>query len=371
MTTIDEFASGFLEEPGYLDYAHFGPLSASVNAEIAANAETLSRARFGTIERLDAEDERMRRAVSTVTGFPAEQVVYRPNTSIALMQTMFGLTGEVLLSPAEHPSVTFAAVRAAESMHAVAPIWLETDHGRVLPGQIREQITATTAAVAVSLVDARTGYVVDIEGIRQVIGDRLLIVDATLGLGVVDAPYAVADVVASGGQTWLRAGWGTGFLALSARAIERLTPVISGYPGIGEESAWDQVPPAAADVSAFQVTRPDRVAEARLAAALEDVAAVGVARIEAAVAERSGQLIDLADEFAIPISSSRIETERAGIVVLQPDAERLTLLAAALFNHGVSATTAAASIRLSAHVATDAETIQMLRQAFVSFATAR
>lgn len=371
MTTIDEFAAGFREEPGYLDYAHFGPLSAAVNAEITVNADVLSRARFGTVERLEAEDERMRRAVADVTGFPAEQVVYRPNTSIALMQTMFSLTGGVLLSAAEHPAVTFAAVRAAESMHAATPAWLETDHGRVTPGQIREQITATTAAVAVSLVDARTGYVADIEGIRQVIGDRLLIVDATLGLGVVDAPYPVADVVASGGQTWLRAGWGTGFVALSARAIERLTPVISGYPGIGDESAWDQVPPAVHEAAAFEVTHPDRVAEARLAAALEEVAAVGVAGIQGAVAERAGQLIDIADEFAIPVSSSRDETERAGIVLLQPDADRLTLLAAALFNHGVSATTMPTGIRLSVHVGTDAETLQMLRQAFVSFATAR
>jgi len=371
VSTIDEFASGFLEEPGYLDYAHFGPLSATVNAEITANADVLSRARFGTIERLDAEDERMRRAVSTVTGFPAEQVVYRPNTSIALMQTMFSLTGGVLLSPAEHPSVTFAAVRAAESMHAVAPVWLETDHGRVTPGQIREQITATTAAVAVSLVDARTGHVADIDGIRQVIGDRLLVVDATLGLGVVDAPYPVADVVASGGHTWLRAGWGTGLLALSARALERLTPVISGYPGIGDETAWDQVPAPQRQASAFEVSHPDRVAEARLAAALEEVAAVGVAQIEAAVGERAGQLIDLADQFAIPLSSSRDESERAGIVLLRPDADRLTLLAAALFNHGVSATTMPTGIRLSVHAGTDTETMDMLRQAFISFATAR
>lgn len=27
MTTIEEFAAGFCEEPGYLDYANVGPLS--------------------------------------------------------------------------------------------------------------------------------------------------------------------------------------------------------------------------------------------------------------------------------------------------------------------------------------------------------
>jgi len=50
----------------------------------------------------------------------------------------------------------------------------------VTPGNIRDQLTASVEAVAVSLVDFRTGYLVDLEGIRQVIGDRLLIVDAIL-----------------------------------------------------------------------------------------------------------------------------------------------------------------------------------------------
>ena len=106
----------------------------------------------------------------------------------------------------------------------VTPLWLETDHGRVTPGLIKEQLTSATAAVAVCLVDSRTGYRADLEGIRQVIGDRLLIVDAIQGFGIADAPYEVADVVASGGQKWARAGWGTGFLALSDRAVDAARP---------------------------------------------------------------------------------------------------------------------------------------------------
>lgn len=371
MTTIEEFSAGFLEEPGYLDYGRVGPLSATVLAEIAAHNEILSRSRFGSIDRLAAEDERMRRAVTAMIGFAPENVVFQPNTSTGLMQAMFGLTGGVLLSAAEFPSITFAAVRASEAMHAVTPLWLETDHGRVTPGQIREQITATTVAVAVSLVDSRTGHVADIDGIRQVIGDRLLIVDAIQALGVIDAPYEVADVVVSGGQKWMRAGWGTGFLALSERALERLTPVISGFSGTAQENPWDAVTPPVAGARAFSVSNPDRVAEARLAAALEEVAAVGIDAIQAAVAQRVDAVIDLADEFVIPVASSRDQTQRAGIVVLQPEREELTVLAASLFNHGVSVTTRETTVRLSVHAATDAETLDLVRQSFVSFATAR
>lgn len=370
MTTIEEFAAGFGEEPGYLDYGRVGPLSAAARAEALGQYEILSKARFGTIERMRAEDERVREAVGALTGFPADQVVFQPNASSGLLHAAFGLTGgEVLLSLAEFPSLTYAAERAAHALRVITPTWLETDHGRVTPARIREQLTESTAAVMVSLVDSRTGYLADIDGIRQVIGDRLLIVDAIQGFGVVDAPWEVADVVVSGGQKWMRAGWGTGFLALSERAIDHLTPVFSGWTGSGPDQPWDEVREPVHGAAAFSISNPDLVAEARFAAALEEVAAVGVDAVAAAVADNAERVLQLADEFAVPVSSSRSPNERAGIVVLEPLPEQLTALGASLFNHGVSASVRATSVRISVHAGTTEETFDMLQAAFTSYAS--
>jgi selenocysteine lyase/cysteine desulfurase len=288
------------------------------------------------------------------------------------MHAAFGLTGgEVLLSRAEFPSVTYAAVRAAQAMRVITPTWLETDHGRVTPAQIRDQITPATAAVMVSLVDSRTGYLADIDGIRQVIGDRLLIVDAIQGFGVVDAPYEVADVVVSGGQKWMRAGWGTGFLALSERAVEHLTPVFSGWVGTDADGqTWDEVLDPSRSARAFTVSNPDLVAQARFAAALEEVAAVGVPAIADAVSDAAERVIALADEFALPVASSRNAAERAGIVVLEPLPEELTALSASLFNHGVTASVRETNVRISVLAGTTEETLDMLRAALVSYASA-
>ena len=367
MTTLEEFAEGFLEEPGYLDFGRVGPISATVLAETQGQSDILSRARFGSLDAFGREDERFRDAVASVIGFPAEQVVFQPNTSMGLMHAMFGLTGGVLLSPGEFPSVTYAAARAAEALQVVTPIWLSTDHGRVTPGQVRDQITSSTAAVAVSLVDSRTGYLTDIDGIRQVIGDRLLIVDAIQGLGIVDVPYEVADIVVSGGHKWTRAGWGTGFLAMSERALDNVTPVISGSTGAEVSEPFDEIVQPKHDVDAFTVSNPDRIAEARFAAALEEVARVGVGRIQSDVAARADAVIELADEFAIEVVSSRDGSERAGMVVIAPPAGRLTGLTASLFNHGVTATTRGGVVRLCVHVSTGDETLRMLRAAFTSF----
>lgn len=368
--TIDAFIAGFTEEPGYLDYARFGPLSTPAAEEGVALTQVLQRARHGSIDVFLEQDARVRAAASALTGFPADAIVFQPNTTQGIMHAMFGLTGSVLLSPGEFPSLPIAAVRAQEALHSVQPVWLETDHGKVTPGQIREQLETNVAAVAVSLVDSRTGYLCDIEGIRQVIGDRLLIVDAIQGFGIVDAPWEAADVVLSGGQKWCRAGWGTGIMALSARALERLTPVFSGFTGTEVPEPWDEVPPPAPDARAYRVSNPDPIAEARLAAALEDLSAVGVPAVNAAVAERVSRVIELADEFALAVVSSRDEQERAGIVVLEPPAGQVTYLTASMHNHGVTATTRNGQVRLSVHAATSEETLEMLRAAFVSYATA-
>jgi selenocysteine lyase/cysteine desulfurase len=369
--TIDEFVRRFDDDPGYLDFARVGPIGRAAVEEQLAQTSALGTARFGFLAGMMAQDARVRQAVSALIGFPADRIAFQPNTSQGLMQVMFGLTGPVLLSLGEFPSVTFAAERARETGVEVEPRWLDTDHGRVTPGTVRSQLTDDVAAVAVSLVDFRTGFVTDLEGIRQVIGDRLLIVDAIQGFTVVDAPYQVADVVVSGGQKWARAGWSTGFLALSDRAVSRIRPALSGFPGTDAEGTpVDEVPPPTHGAGAFVISNPDCVAEARLAASLEEIAQVGVPAIAAEVANRVSRIVDLADEFAVPVASSRDERERAGIVVLEPEPEALTLLTASLHNHGVTATVREGAVRLSPHVTTGEETFAMLRAALTSFASA-
>lgn len=370
---LGDYLAGFTEDPGYLDYGRVGPVSRPVAAETLGQTEILSRARFGTLDHFGRQDQRMRAAVAAVTGFGADQVTAQPNTSMGLMHAMFGLTGDVLLSPADFPSVPFAAVRAAQALHAARPQWLHArgssdTAGRVTPGQVRDQLTPSTVAVVVSLVDSRTGFRVDLDGIRQVIGDRLLIVDAVQGFGVVHADYTAADVVASGGQKWVRAGWGTGFLALSDRAVERLVPVVSGFVGAGDSQPWDDVPPPVRAASAFRVSNADGVAQARFSTALEEIARVGAGVIEAAVTANVDRVIDLADEFGIGVASARDARDRAGLIVLEPPAERLTALTAALHNHGITATVRTAGVRLSVHARLAEETVAMLRAAFTAYA---
>ncbi|WP_258061202.1 aminotransferase class V-fold PLP-dependent enzyme [Rathayibacter sp. AY1A4] len=177
-TTTEDYLAGFGEETGYLDFGRVGPLSATVAAEQEAAVELLVRARSGTLDELFRQDERVREAAAALVRVPSDRVVFQPNTSTGLLHALFGASGAVLLSAAEFPSLPFAAVRSAQALGSVEPRWLRTEQGRVTPEAVREQLTDDVTTVAVSLVDSRTGYLADVAAIRDVIGDRMLVLDA-------------------------------------------------------------------------------------------------------------------------------------------------------------------------------------------------
>jgi len=113
--SVDEYAARFEEEPGYLDFSRVGPVGRTVQEELSAQYLTLARARFGSLDGVMDQGDRVNAAVGALTGFRPDQIVFQPNTSQGLMHVMFGITGGVAVSPAEFPSLTFAATRAARS----------------------------------------------------------------------------------------------------------------------------------------------------------------------------------------------------------------------------------------------------------------
>ncbi|SEB35199.1 Selenocysteine lyase/Cysteine desulfurase [Paramicrobacterium humi] len=370
MATIDGFRAGFLEEPGYLDFAAVGPVSQTVVEELRAAYDGLSRMRFGARARIMTNGDRLAQAVAALTGFEPENVTAQPNTSMGLVQAIFGLRGRLLLSRGEFPSMTVAAVRSTQLRRELELSWLDGVDGRVTAGDIAQSLTDDVSAVVVALVDPRTGYRADLTAIREAIGDRLLIVDGIQGVGAVTADFTAADVIATGGHKWLRAGWGTGFLAFSDWALERIDPVVSGFTGTEEYEPWGHVPdPARGTIGAFTVSGPDYVAEARLAAALEEVGQTGQATIEAAILDRVGELIELFDASGLEVVSPRERAEQSGIVVVDPGEGGAARLGAALYNTGVTATTRQGRVRFSVHAGTDDATIRMLRQALLVYRT--
>ncbi|MCR2784362.1 MULTISPECIES: aminotransferase class V-fold PLP-dependent enzyme [unclassified Microbacterium] len=370
MTGLESFLDSFDAEPGYLDWAAFGPLSPSVRAEAHADAELLSAGRPSGIDLVFSRADEARALLADLLGTTAERVTLQPSTTHGLQQAMYGLSGAVLMSSREFPSLTVTAQRAS-ALGGAQPQWLDIPDGFVTPEAIRDGLTDDTTAVAVSVVDYRTGYLADLTALRDVIGDRLLIVDAMQGFGVVDADWGAADVVVANGYKWLRAGRGTGFAAFSDRALERITPVLSGFAAAGGVLGTFPVSSPVEGAQAFSVTFPDHLATARLATAVRDVRDVGVAQIAEVVRQRADDIATVAEQFGLPIVTPRNRQRHAGIVSLAPSPDDTAPLAAALANHGIAASLRSGLVRIGAHAGTGAESVRLLTDALAEFAGSR
>jgi selenocysteine lyase/cysteine desulfurase len=369
VTDLETYLESFDGESGYLDWAAFGPLSPSVRAEAHADAELLGAGRPSGIGLVAERADEARTLLAELLGSPVDEVTLQPSTTYGLMQALFGLRGEILISPREYPALTVAARRAQDAIGRLQVRDLDTADGVVTTDAVAAALTGDISAVAVSLVDYRTGALVDLTALREVIGDRLLIVDAVQGFGVVDADYRAADVVCGNGYKWLRAGRGTGFARFSPRARERIEPVLSGFAGMDGDLGAPSVTSPLPSAAAYTVSGTDALAAARLATALRDVRDVGVAEIAGAVADRARHIMALADRYDLPVVTPR--DRHAGIVSLAPEADEASALAAALANHGVSATVRGGLVRLSAHAGTVSDTLQLMGDAFAEVSAHR
>lgn len=344
---------------GYLDWARFGPLSPSVRAEMNADAELLGTGRPSGIDLVGARVGEARELVARVLDVPDDEIVLQPSTTQGLLHAMFGLEGTIVVPRQDFPAIRVSAHRAAQARGVLAVREIDPPDGIVTTDAIVDALTDDVIAVALSLVDYRTGALVDLAAIREAIGDRLLIVDAVQAFGVVDADWNAADVIAGNGYKWLRAGRGTGFARFSPEARERIAPVLSGISGMVGDATSLGAPIAMDGAAAYSVAPSDPLAASRLAAALREFEAAGIAAIADEVRARAQDVIALADRYDVPVLTPR--DAHAGIVTLAPD--DAPALAAALANHGVTVTARGATVRIAPHVGTGADSLLLLGDA--------
>ncbi|MBW8764384.1 MAG: aminotransferase class V-fold PLP-dependent enzyme [Microbacterium sp.] len=368
MSTFDDYLATFDTEPGYLNWAAFGPLSTSVREEVFADADLLGTGRPSSLALVGERVGEAKELIAELLGAEVDEIALQPSSTHGLMHALYGLSGAVIASTAEFPSVSLTLERAAlASRGAVSPRWIAPPDGRVTTDAVAVALDDEVSAVAVSHIDFRTGYRVDLAALRELIGpDRLLVVDAVQSFGIVDDDYAAADVVVGHGYKWLRAGRGTGFARFSARARERIVPVLSGITGTSAVGLpADQLPDPAASAQAYTVSGPDTLAAARLAVGVRGVRDAGVAAVEAGLAERVDAVIEIADRNGIAVSSPRSRERRGGIVALAP--QEPARLAAALANAGLVVTARGSAVRIAPHAGTDAATLELLDEALGAF----
>jgi len=350
-----------------LDFARFGPPSRAVLDTTARLLEATSEAGPSTVDEVMRQEVRAKAAVARLCGSDTDHAVLVPHTSLGLFQAAFNSRGEVLVSAAEFPANTYPWARAEQAGRVRLR---RMESGYVTADRVAEALTAETAVVSVSAVDFRTGYRADLAALREVVGDRLLVVDGIQGFGVIEAPWEVADVLVAGGQKWLRAGWGTGFAVLSDRALERMDPILSGWTGARDPGLFDdEIHPADPTAAGWSLSNLSPVTSGAFAAALELVEEAGVGAIAGRIAERVGELEDVVRSAGAEIVSAT--GRRAGILAFSLPDYPAEQVGAALRAAGIAATVRTEHVRLSPHASTSASAAESVREALATLVRPR
>ncbi|WP_245898745.1 aminotransferase class V-fold PLP-dependent enzyme [Nonomuraea indica] len=359
MNVQSAYLSQFQEPPGYLDFARIGPPSLAVTRTVAQAAESLARDPSAALTRLELEASGARAAAARLLSCAPHEVAFVSSTSHALFAAAAGLDGGVVLVPrGEFPANVYPWLRFQER-GGLRPRWI--DSVAITPDVLREHLDGDVRALALSAVDATTGHRAPLGELKEVLGeDRLLVVDGVQGLGAVPLEVTAADVLACGGQKWLRAGWGAALMLIRDRVADRLMPGLGGWAGVQDPFGARHPTPPLAGAVAHTATNPDLTAVAALGAAIDLVLSAGEGNIARQIARTLASLLDAARTAGAEVLAP---TEPAGIARVRLPGRDPASTHAALGAAGLTTTLRGGWIRLSPHATTPVDTADRLRAA--------
>ncbi len=352
----------------YLDAAARSLLPQPVLDAVTAVLERQrDRGSVGSTADLEAIETTRRSAARLLHARP-EEIALLPNTTEGIARVAAGLDwrdgDQVVLGDLEFPANVFPW--AAQWHRGARLVVVRSENGRLEAGRLVDAIGERTRVVAVSWVQAGSGYRLDLEELSRACQERgvLLAVDAIQGLGVlpIDVERLKVGALTSDGRKWLMGPAGAGILYVAPEWVERIAPRGPGADSVvaGLESAPFGTRLAAEgrlDLSGLYRRGAGRYESgfwnvagiAGLGAALDLAEGIGRDTIRARVASLVDRLARGLESIGLPVHGPRTPEERAGIVAFEVrgSVERVH---ASLTAQGIALSVRGGRLRASPHV---------------------
>lgn len=289
----------------------------------------------------------------------------RPDEVALAMNTGYGINlaaralplakGDVIVTPhREFPANVYPWMGAAKARGLEYRL-VDVSGRRVEDALLRALDDRKVKCVAVSWVDFLTGYRVDLEQLGKACRAHgaFFVVDGIQGLGAceLDVSHGLIDIFACGGQKWLLAPWGSGFVYVRRDLIAKLepSPVSWMAPKATDDfrRLLDFDPTWRDDARRFEFVTVPFQDLAAMNASLEMFLELGPANVAKHVESLATETVSAGGkdvEVITPTDAGR----RAGVVSLRPrDGQRVS---DALRAAGVVHSLREGAIRLAPHV---------------------
>ncbi|MEU9565077.1 aminotransferase class V-fold PLP-dependent enzyme [Streptomyces sp. NPDC048161] len=353
---------------GYLDYARVGPLSRPAAAALADATALAARVDPADLDRMFALGDAALASAARLLDARPHEIALAPSTSNGLFTVAAALQGPgtVLVPRGEFPANLYPWLRFSGRGGPAVRLVDPAGQRHITPDLLRRHLTPDVTALTVSAVDSLTGHLAPLAALKEVLGPaRLLIVDAIQGLGAVALEADAADILVSGGQKWLRAGWGAALLLIRDRCADRLVPGLGGWAGVADPFAPRHPAPPLPGAAAHLATNPDFPAAAALGAAIDAlVGQGGPAVVGGRIRAVLGELLDRARRAGAEVLLDGLgPQERGGIGAFRLPGHDPASVHRALEAGGVITTRRDEWIRLSPHASTPDAAADLLTEA--------
>ncbi len=345
----------YLRDVIYLDNAAVSPVPQPVRAA-ADRYNELTVRRLREVPELSQPIFDSGRALAAkLVGGAAARIAYVQNTSHGLSQVALGLdwrAGDNLVVPAlEFPSNHLCWLQLEAQGIEVRKV--QAQAGQIHPTDLAPHIDRRTRLVAISQVQFYSGFRVDIAGIGELCRkwDALLVVDGTQSIGALtlDVEASEVDVLVVSGHKWMMAPRGIGFMALSERALARITPRIVGWLSVREPFAFRRTLDLLPDARRFESGTPNGAGVFGLAERLRQIDELNPSAIEQRVIDHNRYLAERCASAGLEIVFRFHDRARSGIFLVRKPGVPASAVLASLTAARICASLRSEAIRLSPH----------------------
>jgi cysteine desulfurase/selenocysteine lyase len=356
MTAIDRAAFDLDVKHVYVNHAAIGALPIAARNAIVNYAG--AHAKHGVLGvagyemRLDENRARLARFL----GAGASEVAFLRNTSEAVNILARGLnlqTGdEIITNDNEFGANALPWLALREN--GITVKFIKTQHERMTPDVLARHMTANTKVVTLSWVSFIDGYRHDLAALADIAHkhDAIFAVDVIQGLGAF--PFSMRDLnidaAYGGGQKWLLAEPGLGYLAVRESLIEKMSVHLPGWRSLTD--MWnflDYEQPYCSGAARFEAGTPNLIGIAALMATLDLLDSSGLDRIGNHVLGLVQHLREGLSRLGAEIASLMGATCESGILTYRFANIDPLLTGQALAEVGVITTNRSNGVRISPH----------------------
>ncbi|APD13575.1 aminotransferase class V-fold PLP-dependent enzyme [Pandoraea pulmonicola] len=345
----------FLDAHVFLNHAAISPIPRSVQQAMHRATELHVQMLAASEVAAHAEYARGRSLGASLVGAKQGHVAYVQNTSIGLSMVAAGVdwnAGDNVVVPAmEFPSnlLTWLQLEAK----GVEVRQVHVADGKVTADVLRSFIDAKTRVVALSHVQYYNGYRVDLATIGELCRDcdALLVVDGTQSIGAleVDIESCGVDVLVVASHKWMLGPVGTGFMAFSDRAMERVRPSLVGWLSVREPFAFHRTLDFLDTAERYEPGSENSVGIFGLTQRFATIGQIGMHLIERRILTLVDFLRDKATSAGLEVANPLKGRERSGIVLLRHPSCRAEDAHEALVKHNILTSVRSGAIRVSPH----------------------